>query len=167
MVPDMPRRGALASILALLIALTTATAANAKPRFAGAFDLSGMPGQIARGPDGNAWVTISGSGDNNTLARIQPNGTVTEFAPAAVVNPVGITSGPDGNLWLTRNGGVIRVPPAAPGSAQDFDINAISTPQTIRPGPGGKLWTASGDQLVSIPVIISRRNPIDVAQQIE
>jgi virginiamycin B lyase len=151
MVPDMPRRGALASILALLIALTTATAANAKPRFAGAFDLSGMPGQIARGPDGNAWVTISGSGDNNTLARIQPNGTVTEFAPAAVVNPVGITSGPDGNLWLTRNGGVIRVPPADPDSAQDFDINAISTPQTIRTGPGGKLWTASGDQLVSVP----------------
>jgi streptogramin lyase len=76
---------------------------------------------------------------------------VTEFAPAAVVNPVGITSGPDGNLWLTRNGGVIRVPPADPDSAQDFDINAISTPQTIRTGPGGKLWTASGDQLVSVP----------------
>lgn len=151
MVLAMPRRGGLVAILVSLIALTAASAADPKPRFAGAFDLSGTPGQIARGPDGNIWVTISGSGDNNTLARVQPNGTVTEFAPAAVVNPVGITSGPDGNLWLTRNGGVIRVPPADPDSAQDFDIAAIITPQAIRPGPGGNLWTASGDQLVSIP----------------
>ncbi len=147
----MLRRGILGAIVVLVVALTAATAADAKPRFIGAFDLSGTPGQIARGPDGNIWVTISGSSQNNTLARVQPNGTVTEFAPAAVVNPVGITSGPDGNLWLTRNGGVIRVPPADPDSAQDFDIAAITQPQTIRPGPGGKLWTASADQLVSIP----------------
>jgi len=147
----MPRRGALASILALLVALTTASPADAKPHFVGAFDVSGTPGQIARGPDGNIWVTISGSAQNNTLARVQPNGTVTEFAPAAVVNPVGITAGPDGNLWLTRTGGVIRVPPDDPDSAQDFNIAAITDGRAIRPGPGGKLWTASGDQLVSIP----------------
>jgi streptogramin lyase len=93
--------GRATSILALLFALATVTAADARPRFGGAFDLSGTPGQIARGPDGNIWVTLSGSGQNNTLARVRPNGDVTEFAPAAVVNPVGITSGPDGNLWLT------------------------------------------------------------------
>lgn len=147
----MLRRGSLGAIIVVLVALTATTAVEAKPRFVGAFDLSGAPGQIARGPDGNIWVTISGSSQDNTLARVQPNGTVTEFAPAAVVNPVGITSGPDGNLWLTRNGGVIRVPPADPDLAQDFDIAAITQPQTIRPGPGGKLWTASADQLVSIP----------------
>ncbi|HSF03212.1 MAG TPA: hypothetical protein VLA62_09385 [Solirubrobacterales bacterium] len=135
----------------MLIALAMATAADARPRFAGAFDLSGTPGHIARGPDGNIWLTLSDSGDNNTLARVRPNGEVTEFAPAAVVNPVGITSGPDGNLWLTRNGGVIRVPPADPDLAQDFAIGAITQPQAIRSGPGGMLWTASADQLVSIP----------------
>jgi streptogramin lyase len=144
-------RGILGAIVVVVVALTATTAVEAKPRFVGAFDLSGTPGQIARGPDGNIWVTISGTSQNNTLARVRPNGTVTEFAPAAVVNPVGITSGPDGNLWLTRNGGVIRVPPADPDSAQDFDIAAITQPQTIRPGPGGKLWTGSADQLVSIP----------------
>lgn len=149
MVSAMRWRGSFAGILSLLIVLGAAPVADAKPRFAGAFDLSGTPGQITRGPDGNIWVTISGSGDNNTLARVKPNGTVTEFAPAAVVNPVGITSGPDGNLWLTRNGGVIRVPPADPDSAQDFAIGAISDPRAIRSGPQGKLWTASGDQLVS------------------
>jgi virginiamycin B lyase len=151
MVSAMRRRGSLSSILALLIALAVVSAADARPRFAGAFDLSGTPGQITRGPDGNIWVTISGSGKNNTLARIKPNGTVTEYAPAAVVNPVGITSGPDGNLWLTRNGGVIRVAPADPDSAKDFAVGAISDPRAIRSGPGGKLWTASGDQLVSFP----------------
>jgi virginiamycin B lyase len=138
----------LAAILALLIALATGSPADAKPHFVDAFDLSGTPGQIARGPDGNIWVTISGSSQNNTLARVQPNGTVTEFAPAAVVNPVGITAGPDGNLWLTRNGGVIKVPPADPDSAQDFDIAAITQPQTIRPAArgiaasSGHLWIA-------------------------
>ncbi len=149
MVSLMRRWGRATSILALLIALATATAADARPRFARAFDLSGTPGQITRGPDGNIWVTLSGSGQNNTLARVQPNGDVTEFEPAAVVNPVGITSGPDGNLWLTRNGGVIRVPPADPDSAQDFDIDKIADPRAIRSGPGGMLWTASADQLVS------------------
>jgi streptogramin lyase len=151
MVSLMRRWGRATSILALLIALATVTAADARPRFGGAFDLSGTPGQIARGSDGNIWVTLSGSGQNNTLARVRPNGDVTEFAPAAVVNPVGITSGPDGNLWLTRNGGVIRVPPADPDSAQGFDINKIADPRAIRSGPGGMLWTASADQLVSIP----------------
>jgi virginiamycin B lyase len=151
MVSFMRRRGRATSILAFLIVLATATPADARPRFAGAFDLSGTPGQIARGPDGNIWVTLSNSGLNNTLAQVRPNGDVTEFAPAAVVNPVGITSGPDGNLWLTRNGGVIRVPPADPDSAQDFAINKITDPRAIRSGPGGLLWTASADQLVSIP----------------
>jgi streptogramin lyase len=144
------RIGAVA-LLALAVLLLPA-AADARPRLAGVFDLSGTPGQIAKGPDGNVWVTISGSGDNSTLARITPGGNVTEYEPANLVNPVGITSGPDGNLWFTRNGGVVRVDPDDPkGSNQDFDIAAISDPREIIRGPGGNLWTASGDQLVSIP----------------
>jgi virginiamycin B lyase len=145
----MRSRVGLVWMLGVLMALAVAGGADAAPRLAGTFDLSGTPGYITRGPDGNIWVTISGSGLNNTLARIQPDGTVTEYAPAAAVNPVGITSGPDGNLWLTRTGGVIRVPPADPDSAQDFNIGAISDARRITSGPGGKLWTASGDQLVS------------------
>ena len=111
----------LASGLLVALAVGAPGLAEAKPRLAGVFDLSGTPGQIARGPDGNIWVTISGSGLGNSLAKITPDGTVTEFAPAALVNPVGIGTGPDGNLWLTRLGGVVRVPPGDPDSAQDFD----------------------------------------------
>jgi len=145
----MRRAIALAPTLILLAALLGPAAADAKPRLAGTFDLSGTPGQITRGSDGNVWVTISGSGLGNNLARIKPNGNVTEYAPAALVNPVGITSGPDHNLWLTRNGGVVRVPPDDPDSAQDFNLAAISDPRGITKGPEGKLWAASGDQFVS------------------
>lgn len=147
------RRGAAGPVVALLAcaALGLPASVPAKPRLAGVFDLSGQPGYIARGPDGNIWVTISGSGDNKTLARITPNGTVTEYAPANLVNPVGITGGPDGNLWFTRNNGVVRVDPQDPeGSNQDFTINAIgNNPQEIIRGPQGRLWTAADDQLVS------------------
>lgn len=145
----MRRATTLASTLVLLAALLAPVAAFAKPNLAGTFDLSGTPGQITRGSDGNVWVTISGSGLGNNLARIKPNGNVTEYSPAALVNPVGITSGPDGDLWLTRNGGVVRVPPEDPDSAQDFNIAAISDPRGITKGPQGKLWAASADQLVS------------------
>ena len=147
----MRGRTRLIPVLVLAMVAGWAGPAAAKPRLAGVFDLSGTPGQITRGPDGNIWVTISGSGDNNNLARIRPNGNVTEYSPAALVNPEGIVSGSDGNLWLTRNGGVVRVPPDDPDSAQDFDIDAIGDPRKIIRVPGGALATASDDQLVSFP----------------
>jgi hypothetical protein len=145
----MRRRGLGSAGIALvaLLLLVPATA-SAKPRLAGIFDLSGMPGRITLGPDGNVWTTVGGSVDGN-LARIGPTGAVTYFEPIALVNPVGLTNGPDGNLWATRNGGVVRIPPGDPEAAQDFNIVAIADPRDITPGPGGKLWTASNDQLVS------------------
>lgn len=142
-------RRLLAILLSLSLPALAPAAASADPTFAGTSNLSGQPGHIALGPDGNVWVTISGSGAGSTLARIKPNGKVKEYSPAALVNPVGITSGPDHNLWLTRNGGVVKVPVDDPDSAQDFNIGAISDPRGITAGPQGKLWAASGDQLVS------------------
>lgn len=140
----------MALLLAVLLLLPAA--ADARPRLAGVFDLSGTPRQIARGPDGNIWVVIEGSSASKNLARITPNGTVTEYEPINLVNPVGITGGPDGNLWFTRNNGVVRVDPDDPeGSNQAFAVNVIPQPQEIIRGPGGNLWTASGDRLVSIP----------------
>lgn len=144
----MNRAPRLASLLILLAGLLAPASVSAKPQRAGAFDLSGEPQRIAKGPDGNIWVTLSGSSENNTLARIKLNGNVTEYSPAAVVNPTGIGSGPDGNLWLTRNGGVIRVDPEDPDNSQSFNIT-LASPQEITAGPAGKLWTASNDQLVS------------------
>jgi streptogramin lyase len=141
------RRTALASSLVLGAVLLGPPASDAKPRLAGTFDLTGTPEDIARGPDGNMWVTLSGGG--NSLAKIEPGGGVTEYDPAAIGTPEGITTGQDGNLWVTQANEVVSVPPADPNSADDFSINSIGAPQAITKGPEGKLWTASGDQLIS------------------
>jgi streptogramin lyase len=124
-------------------------ATDARPRLGGVFDLSGTPGQIARGPDGNIWVILKDSDDNEKIARIRPNGNVTEFAPAELNNPVGIT--PSGNnLWFTQANEVVRVDPDDPeGSNEAFTVNALVQPQELIKGPNNRLWTASGDQLVS------------------
>jgi DNA-binding beta-propeller fold protein YncE len=139
----------LIPVLVLGLALAWPAAADAKPRLAGVFDLSGMPKGIAVGPDQNMWVTLSGSSENNTIARIRQNGNVTEYDPVNVVNPIGISAGADGNLWVTRNGGVASFDPADPeGTSQDFDIAAISQPQEIIRAQN-LMWTASADHLVS------------------
>jgi virginiamycin B lyase len=138
---------AFVSVMAVAAALVGAQPAGAEPRLAGTFDLSGPPGQITRGSDGNMWVTISGGG--NSLAKIEPNGDVTEYDPVAVGNPEGIVSGRDGNIWLTQANEVVKVPTADPASADDFSIPSITDPRGIAKGPDDKLWTASGDQLVS------------------
>ena len=136
------------AVAAVLLAPATATAA---PQVDGIFDLSGSPGEITEGPDGNIWATLSGSAAGNDLARISPDGTVTEFNPADLNSPVGVTSGPDGNLWLTQVSEAVRVPPADPGSAQKFAVAALTDPRGIVTGPDGNLWAASGDKLIKIP----------------
>jgi len=129
----------------VLLALALPSAAGAKPRLAGVFDVSEMPGQITRGSGGTMWAIVG-----SKLARIRPNGDVTEFAPPELSAPEGITLGRDGNLWLTGNQEVVKVPPSDPeNAAEEFAVAAIGTPQRIVNGPQGKLWTASGDQLVS------------------
>jgi streptogramin lyase len=131
--------------------LLAAPAASAVPSVNGKFSVSGTPGQITQVPGGSIWLTLSGSGAGRDLAKISPAGVVTEFNPANVTSPVGITAGPDGNIWVTQAGGVAMIPPGAPNTAQKFAINDIADPRAITTGPDGKLWTASGDKVVEIP----------------
>jgi streptogramin lyase len=145
----MRRKGGITVLLAALGILAMPSFAGANPRVDGVFDLSGTPGQITEDEEGMVWVLLSGSSQNKTLARIKPNGDVKEYAPAALVNGVGLTLGTDGNLWATQNGGVVRIPPNKPNDATDFSIAAINDPRRITPGPRKSLWTASGDTLVS------------------
>lgn len=58
--------------------------------------------RIAKGPDGNLWVTQSGS--TNAIGRLTPAGALTEFQlPTSKANPIGITLGNDGALWFTES----------------------------------------------------------------
>ena len=141
-------RRLLPLLLSLSVLALVPGAASAAPQLDKAVDLTGPPGQMTIGPDGNAWVLFNGAGGEN-LARVKPSGNVKEYAPANLVNPTGITAGPGGNLWATRNGGVIRIPVDDPDNAQDFDIAAIGGGQGIVKGPQGKIYAASGDQFIS------------------
>jgi streptogramin lyase len=140
----------LQTTTALLAAATIAAlapgSAAAAPAVDGEFPVSKTPGQLTLGPDGNIWVTIG-----NDIAKITPDGTVTEYDPADVTGPVGITTGPDGNIWVSQSDGVAKVPPAAPLTATKFTIAEILGPRAIATGPDGNLWTASGDKVIKIP----------------
>ena len=140
----------LLPIVAYLFALI-GTTAHAAPAVDGEFAVSGKPGYIALGPDGNLWTVLTGSAANNDVARISPAGVVEEFDVPALAGAVGIATGPDGNLWVTRPAKVARFAPAAPAGATEFAVADLAGPRDITAGPDGNLWAAAGDKLLRIP----------------
>ncbi len=99
--------------------------------------ISGNPGQIVTGPDGNLWFTEL----NARIGRVTPAGAVQEFSAGitAGANPADITAGSDGALWFTEAthpkigritiGGVVT------------EYGGISgNPYSIAAGPDGALW---------------------------
>jgi virginiamycin B lyase len=122
-------------------------AASAAPTLNGEFAAGGKPGQIAQGPDGNMWAVLS---TNHDLAKIAPDGTVTNYDANDIAGAVGITTGPDGNMWVTQTGGVAKFSTADPTAATKTAIAAITDPRRIVSGPGGKLYTSSGDKVITI-----------------
>ena len=137
----------LASVLLGLIATT----AHAAPAVDGEFAVSGKPGYIALGPDGNVWAVLSGSALNNDVARISPAGVVEEFDVPNLAGAVGIAAGPGNSLWVTRPAKVASFSPENPAGATEFAVADLATPRDIALGPDGNLWAASGDKLVRIP----------------
>ena len=140
---------ALAALAATM--LIGPSIAAAAPTVDGEFAVSGVGtnNEIALGPDGNMWVTLDAVND---VAKIAPDGTVTEYATAALNGAVGITAGPDGNMWVTKINGVVKFSPADPvGTATSTTINAIGGASAITVGPDGNLWTVSGANVIRIP----------------
>ena len=93
---------------------------------------------MTSGPDGNVWFT---KWDSESIGRITPSGTVTQFPIPSGGNPFGITSGPDGNLWFTDTTAntIGRITPS--GVVTEFNIpTAGSDPCGIALGPDGNLW---------------------------
>jgi streptogramin lyase len=99
-------------------------------------------GAITGGPDGNVWFTT-----NNSIGRISPIGTITEFTAGlnAGSDPDGIVTGPDGNLWFTDSGTTKAIGRITPdGSITEFPINATIFPGAITTGADGNLWVVDG-----------------------
>jgi streptogramin lyase len=71
-----------------------------------------LPGAIVQGSDGNMWFTDSIArlgidfftypDRSGAIARITPDGTVTEFPLAAHTIAGDLTAGADGNLWFAE-----------------------------------------------------------------
>jgi streptogramin lyase len=114
-----------------------------------------FPGGIMKGPDGNLWFTEQG-GSQGAIARITPNGVITDFPLPTVTYPDRTTwgvqasdlaVGPDGNLWFTANseslfgqitpGGTITY--YLPANASSF---GGTSPNSLVAGPDGNLWFA-------------------------
>jgi virginiamycin B lyase len=102
-------------------------------------------------PDGTVWYTASpnvGLGVvPNTIGKIAPDGTVTEFPlpvdplMVTLLGPTGIVVGPDGDIWVADQGSntIDRVTPD--GTLTQFSIpTGNSMPQGITVGSDGALW---------------------------
>src|SRR5581483_3048769 len=83
------------------------------------------PVRITSGPDGHMWFAEQRA---NKIARLNPDGHLTEFAipfsaPPAP-QPYGVVTGPDGNLWFTEQGQakIGRLTPT--GSLTEFKLPA-------------------------------------------
>lgn len=147
--PMSVRLPVIVCVLAIAVPVGVGPVA-ADPVVDGRFAVSGVGtnNQITIGPDANVWVTLDATND---VARIAPDGTVTQFNPVNLNSPTGITAGPDGNLWVTQPGGVARFSPTNPDAAVAFAIADIADPRAITVGPDGNLWTASGDKVIKFP----------------
>lgn len=108
----------------------------------------GTTGDIARGPDGNMWITKSNG--NHELLRVDPvTGATQAFdIPQGDVGPRQLTIGPDGNLWFTHTGfaqpGVMRYV-IGTNTFTNFPIPAGSNPKGITAGDDGYLWFIRGN----------------------
>jgi sugar lactone lactonase YvrE len=148
MIGAMNQRRLLALILPLSILALIPGSATAAPHLDEVADLSGPPGQMTYGPDGNAWVLFNGAG-NETLARVKPSGKVKEYEVPDLNGAVGITRGPNRTLWASRNGGVVKVPVNDPENSEDFAIAALGGGQGIVNGPQNRIYAVNGDKFVS------------------
>jgi streptogramin lyase len=146
------RRATAPALVALAALLLIAVPAAAAPAVSGEFDVPGLGSnnKLVQGPDGNMWLTLSG-GAGNDVAKITPDGGVTEYKIEAVT-PLGITVGPEGRLWVARNNGLVSFDPADPtGTKQVFNVPEVGTGPSIVLGPDGNLWTAGENKLAKIP----------------
>jgi streptogramin lyase len=109
------------------------------------------PGNLVTVPDGNLWfmeVSASASGEFTAaaLARITPDGVITEIPIPAASAGGPLTLGPDGNFWFVESlqNRIARVSMA--GQLTEFAVpTAKSAPSSIVAGADGNLWFVEQD----------------------
>jgi streptogramin lyase len=142
-------------ISALLFALASLTGLLCAPATEGQVSLPGAQGHrsfripssdsqpisITLGPDGDFWFTEQ---NRSQVARITPEGVITEFLTPTFSFPIGITAGPDGNIWFSEgaagSGGQIAF--ITPDGHIEEIVFSSSTAAAggIVTGPDGNIW---------------------------
>jgi streptogramin lyase len=148
-------RGTVAALL--LAALLSAPAALAAPHVEFAKPMAGVTtnDQLVAGPDGNIWVALA-----DAVARVTPDGTVTEFKSADLGNKLGSPEGGiaagGGAIWVSQPPvgfqSILKITPGNPPVATSFpvtDIDAGATAMTR--GPDGNIWVGLNGKLVKFP----------------
>ncbi len=132
-----------------------------------------IPSNIMVGPDGNLWFTEWAATD--AIARITPDGTITEYPQKGCVNSLtgpsyfscviqNLIVGPDGNLWFINNysGAIDRITPT--GTVTKYALPAADNatcfmPSIILVGPDNNVWFATGNEQFPCSGKIGRLTP--------
>jgi streptogramin lyase len=139
-----------------ILAVASAGPALAAPQVNGVFDMPGVQtnGQLTAGPDGNIWVSLQ-----DAVAKVQPDGTVTEYKAANLGNgtvlgfPSGGITSADGFVWVAQTPAgvdpIVKIPPGNPAGATSFAVSEITQgTSAMTLGPDGNIWVAIQDKLV-------------------
>ncbi len=119
-----------------VVTATTGTSSEITP-LAASYTAAGVTniGQIAEGPDKNAWFTASGG-----IGKITSAGVITKYAGAKAN---GITPGPskESALWFTKplTNTIGRITTSGTITAE-YSLPAGSEPWYITAGPDGNIW---------------------------
>jgi streptogramin lyase len=96
-----------------------------------------QPISIIQGPDGNLWFVEQNA---SNVARITPNGEITEFRTPTFSFPLDITAGPDGNVWFSE-GAVGQIAFITPGGhIEEILFDSLGAAGGIVTGPDGNIW---------------------------
>ncbi|MBA3961020.1 MAG: Virginiamycin B lyase [Chthoniobacterales bacterium] len=121
----------------VLAALSLGNAAQAKTRSFPIPTPNSQPISITMGADGNFWFTEANS---SRVARITPQGVITEFVTPTFSFPFDITPGPDGNIWFSEGstGQIAFITPA--GQITEIVFSSFDNSSGIVTGPDGNIW---------------------------
>ena len=120
-----------------LVALSLESARAARPHTFAIPTPGSQPIAIVLGEDGNYWFTEANS---SKVARITPQGAVTEFPLPTFSQPFAITRGPDGNVWFAEgaNGQIAFITPD--GQITEIQFANFDAAGGITAGPDGNIW---------------------------
>lgn len=151
------RTSRLLPVTILAALLLPAAAAPAAPTVSGVFDLPGVTtnGQLTPAADGNVWVALE-----QTVGRVRPDGTTTQFATGDLGNALGFPSGgitsAGGFVWVSQppasKDPIVKIPTANPAAATGVPVTGLTAGATaLTTGPDGNIWAAISDKIVKFP----------------